>query len=381
MRQSLSMPGGNKFKPNQPINNKAILSVFLAGALVLNALLPVLALPLSAGDRVRVMTPLDDELPPDSRFRISGLYEVNLDGTLQIPFIDPIPVVGLSLKQVEQRLGEALLSRGFFKPEFFQLSVKVAQWAPVQVAISGEVFQPGRVLLNAAAPETTRESPLPASRDEPVTIAGDAPQGRYLVAAIRQAGGVKPTADITQVRVIRGKQDKTFDLSGVFTGEPVPDVPLVAGDQIIVPAAKASQNSLVRPSQVTPINIPVNLSNLTRPNNDQRGGKILMVEYGTRLSQVVVAAGCAGGTSATNAPRRVVLVKTNRLTGETTVFNRRIERLLKDSNKEGENPFLMPQDSVVCYDSTVTNIASVLSLIAKIISPFYLIPRLFPSDD
>uniref|UniRef100_A0ACD5GVM7 Uncharacterized protein n=1 Tax=Desertifilum tharense IPPAS B-1220 TaxID=1781255 RepID=A0ACD5GVM7_9CYAN len=43
-----------------------------------------------------------------------------------------------------------------------------------------------------------------------------------------------------------------IDVSGVFTGELLDDVPLIAGDRIIIPEREIIQSELVRPSQITP---------------------------------------------------------------------------------------------------------------------------------
>lgn len=352
----------------------------LTATMVSTGIAPCWALPLSPGDRVRVSTPLDDELPPNSQFRLSGLYEVNLDGTLQIPFLDPQPVAGLETAQVEKDLTEALVKKGYFRPEFLELSVKIARWSPVQVTVTGETFRPGRVFINATPPEKAQPSES-LNRDEAVT--GNYAPERFLSAAIRQAGGLKPTADIRQIRLIRGKQSKLFDLSGIITGQPVPDVPLIAGDLVIVPQSLLTQNELVRPSQLTPTEIPVAISNLTAPTipNQGKGGQIVNLQYGTRLSQAVVTAGCAGGARSTNAKRKVALVRTDPLTGQTKVVDRPVERLLNNSSNDDENPFLMPQDGVVCYDSRVTNIAGVIRTVGTILSPFFLIPGLFRHDE
>ncbi len=353
---------------------QSAISIFTAFAIAAVSTFPGYALPLSPGDRVRVLTPMDDELPADSQFRLSGLYEVNVDGTLKIPFIDPQPAVGLEDTEVEKKLAEALVSKGFFRAESLALSVNVAYWAPVQVTVAGETFNPGRVLINA----TPKDSPSAT----PAVVTGNYPPDRYLSAALRMAGGVKPSADIQHIRLKRGKQEKTIDLSGVITGKAVADVPLVAGDQVIVPASEDRQDALIRPSQLTPSMIPVFLSNLTAPNtpNITKGGQVVTLEYGTRLSQAAIAAGCAGGTQRTNARRRAVLVHTDRLTGKTTTVERSVERLLRRSDNDAENPFLMPQDGVVCYDSTVTNLASIFRLITDIASPFFLIHRLFRDE-
>ena len=346
---------------------------------------PGYALPLSPGDRVRVLTPMDDELPPESRFRLSGLYEVNVDGTLQIPFLEPQPAVGLEVATVQKNLAEALVSKGFFRPESLELSVSVVSWAPIQVMVAGETFRPGRVLLNVVTESEQRQeerSPLATAGMTGKVLTGNYAPDRYLSAAIRSAGGLKPTADLQRIRLLRGKQEKTFDLSGVLTGKLVPDVPLIAGDEVTVPALSYRQTNLVRPSQLTPAEITVFLSNLTVPTtpNISKGVQVASLPYGTRLSQAAIAAGCAGGTQRTNARRRAVLVQTDRETGKTTATERSIERLLKRSDNDTENPFLMPQDGVVCYDSTVTNLASIFRLIADIASPFFVINRLFRDE-
>ena len=79
---------------------------------------------------------------------------------------------------------------------------------------------------------------------------------------------------------------------------------------------------------------------------------------------------CAGGTDITNAKRRAILVRTNRLTGETTYLERGVEELIRDSHNNDDNPFLMPRDGVACYDSLVTNTHDIFKIIGDIINPF-----------
>jgi polysaccharide export outer membrane protein len=242
------------------------------------------------------------------------------------------------------------------------------------------VFRPGRVLLN---PSSVAETNPPPANPETESISGNYSSDRYLTAALRQAGGVTPTADLKNVRLIRDKQERRFDLSGVLTGQPIADVPLMAGDRIVVDKAVSLQNELVRPSQVTPTEIPVFISNLTVPTtpNQGRGGQRISLEYGTRLSQAAIVAGCAGGSRPTNAKRDVALIRTDPLTGKTAVVDRPVEKLLKRSTSDQDNPLLMPQDGVVCYDSRVTGISSILRTIGSIFSPFVLIPGLFRHDE
>ncbi|MBE9182376.1 polysaccharide biosynthesis/export family protein [Oculatella sp. LEGE 06141] len=367
------------------------LSVSVAVLTTAVASLPGFALPLSPGDRIRVTIPGEStilgaqQLPQEYRF--SGLYEVNLDGTLQVPLLQPMLVSGKEIAQVEQELNSALVQGGFFQPQFLQASVQVVDWGPVQVTISGATFEPGRVLisdrlptsnrLNVEGGETANDQP---QRQIPVTVSGEYPEGRYLTAAIRKAGGLAPTADIENIRLIRGEQEQVVDLSGVLTGEQVEDIALIAGDQVIVPDLETLQTRLVRPSQVTPSAIAVFVSNQTAPSPFS-AGEFARFEYGSRFSQAVVSARCAGGGRSTNANRRVTLVRTERVSGKTEVIDRQAEDLLRDADDQTVNPFLMPGDSVVCYDSRVQNTSGILDFIGNVLNPFRAIRDIFFNND
>lgn len=332
-------------------------------AIVLNFAPSTLALPLSPGDRLEV------SIPDDTYF--ARAYEVNQNGELEIPYLGNIPVVGLEPAQVQAKLAHALVEQGFFPPDKLLLSVQMLQWAPIQVTVAGETFQPGRVLINQPnEPQDTAFSP------EAQPILGDYAPRRYLTAAIQGASGVLPTADVTKIRLIRGAEEREIDLSGIFSGEPVEDIPLVAGDQIIVPAADKLQPELVRPSQITPPGIKVFVSNLSVPASSNASSAIgnrdegITFPYGSRFSQAVIATNCAGGIEATNAHRKATLVRVDRLTGETVVIDRKVEQLLRNSDNNEQNPLLMPRDGIACYDSSVSNTRDVFRTIADILSPF-----------
>ncbi|BFM39467.1 polysaccharide biosynthesis/export family protein [Synechocystis sp. LKSZ1] len=323
---------------------------------------PVSALPLSPGDRLEV------SIPKDTYF--ARVYEVNQDGNLEVPFVGLVPVSGLEPPEVQAKLSEILIAQKFFPPQRLQLSVQMVAWAPVQVSLAGELFQPGRVLIN-----DPKDNPPTAISDTSRQITGSNPVQRYLTTAIRAAGGVLPTADVTQVQLIRQGQATIVDLSGIFSGQPIQDLPLINGDQIIVPRSERFQNELMRPSQITPPGIKVFVSNLTVPatsnatsavGNQQEG---ITFPYGARFSQAVISANCAGGINATNADRRAMLVRVDSLTGKTTTVERQVEDLLRASTNNEENPPLFPRDGVVCYDSTVTSLRDRFRSISDILSP------------
>jgi polysaccharide export outer membrane protein len=345
-----------------------------ASLLAASISLPGWALPLSPGDRIRVSVPGDQELPQVYRF--SGIYEVNLDGNIQIPYLQPLPVAGKELEQVEQDLFNAFIQGGFFRAESLQLSADILQWAPIQVTVSGETFVPGRV-FSGARPETDPITSLEGG-EGPITVSGNYSPSRYLTEVLRLAGGVMPTADVRNVQIIRGDEVKVVDLTGVFTGEPVEDVALISGDRVVVPDSGTFQNNLVLPSQITPETIAVFLSNQTVPRGGgATGGEVAQLEYGTRFSQAAIGALCGGGTRSVNANRRIALVRTERPTGETFVLERKIEDIIEDSSSNEDNPYLMPRDGIVCYDSRVTNISAIFDFIGNIFAPIRLIDLIF----
>lgn len=320
-----------------------------------------LALPISPGDRVKLTIPEGEEF--------SGIFEINLNGELEIPFSKGIYAVGLEPEQLQKRVYQALVQQGFFQPSFLRVSLSVIQWAPVPVFVIGSAFQPGRLLINELSDVEQTQTP--------VQLSGQAPLNRMLTTALRRAGGITPTADVAAIQVKRGSKRQVIDMSGAFTGEPFNDIPLIAGDQVIVPDTGTVNPLIVRPSQITPAEVEINISNLTVPAAGNSvagiGSQARNFPYGSRLSHAVVSANCAGGTMVTNARRRAILVRTERISGKTTVYERGVEDLLRASTDNANNPYLMADDGVACYDSRMTNFQAVLSIFTQFLNPSVLI--------
>jgi len=329
--------------------------------------LPAVALPLSPGDRLKVTIPDGDDF--------TGEYEVNGDGTIELPYLGRLAVEGLESEQVAESVRVALVQGGYFQPTFLKVAVQTLDYSPIQVFVEGATFQPGRVLINQ------RPATLQASGLQTVSqIPGDSALERSVSTALRAAGGITPVADLHHILILRGEQEQVVDLSGLFTGQPVEDRFLVAGDRVIVPSIHF-QNDLVRPSQITPPGIRIFVSNLTIPADSNatsaNSGGAKDFPYGSRFSQAAIAMNCVGGAHPTNAHRRAMLVRTSRLTGETTVLEKPVETLERESRNDVDNPFLMPDDAIACYDSDVTNTRDVFRTIGDILSPFGLLLNLF----
>ncbi|MCD9460687.1 polysaccharide biosynthesis/export family protein [Marinibactrum halimedae] len=318
------------------------------------------ALPLSPGDMIELSMEYGDGF--------NGNYVVNNSGYLMIPVIGAIAAAGAPPEIIAERIELGLVRAEVFQPTTASVTVKVLHWSEIEVPVTGAVFQPGRVRINTRK----ANSDVPAR----VTANGDYASKRLLSEAVRAASGVRPDAKLDQIILIRRGWQIEVDLSGILTGQPVRDYPLIAGDQIIVPSTGCFQPNLVRPSQITPKGFRVFMSNLidsAQSNASAAVGRYSTnIPYGTRLLQAAVSANCVGGKEWTNAPRKIVLSSTNPITGKTQVIERSIEQLMRMSFRDEINPYLMPNDAVACYDSDVTNLRDIAATIVDVLKPLTL---------
>ncbi len=314
--------------------------------------------PLSPGDRIHVKVHNGEPF--------SGFYEVDIDGTINIPYLPSLHVAGGDIKRLEGMIAEALVEAKQFRSSKVWVSALVQQWAAVQVHVSGAVFNPGMVTVNVRnAEERTQKS---------TQSSGDFPQERLLPAALRSAGGVRPDAEIHSIRLVRNGKTRVIDFSGIIAGTPVVPVPLMTGDTIIVGSTGKFNNSLLVPSAITTPGVRVFLSNLTVP---ARGNAISAIgkdatnlPYGSRFISALASANCFGGTESTNASRHALLVRKNPLNGKQEVEKRSLNELLRNPDDTNINIYLMPNDSVGCYDSGVTNLRDIANTIADLLTPF-----------
>ncbi len=336
-------------------------------------------IPLSPGDRLRLTVPgIGGE-------EFTGEYEVNFAGDLEIPFLAPVPVLGLVPAEVQARLRDRFLAEQLFLPGQLRVSVQVLNYAPVQVAVAGQVFKPGRILLSQESLVSVDAQGV-NDEGESVSLPGDYPVERYLTSALKAIGGVRPNADVSRVQVVRGGQAVDVDLSGIFNGTSVTDFPLIAGDQIVVPNAGVLQTDLIKPSQITPDSVDLYVSNVTQPGGGSslQGSSDVNVAsfaYGATLAQALVSARCVGGTPSTNANRRALFIQTDTETGEVITSEYSIPDVIDNATPSVEdNPFLMPDDAIACYDSRNTNIRGILGTVVDFINPLNLLINLFDND-
>ncbi|WP_246100869.1 polysaccharide biosynthesis/export family protein [Palleronia caenipelagi] len=305
---------------------------------------------LSPGDLVDVRIESDDEF--------SGQYVVSQDGTIRLPFLSAVSVKGRSMSSIEADLAAQLLSLDYFveKP---RVSVRLLDRAPATVAVSGAVFESRAVQIGGRSGpviDTLRQAAM-----------GDATETRLLSNAIRAAGGIRPDADLSSVELHRSGTIHRLDLRPLMEGTDTTDIPMLAGDRVIVPSRGCFQDNLMRPGPLSPSGVNLFLSNLSAPAQGNApsaiGKEAREVPYGTRLIQAIVGSNCAGGTLATNAGRAVVLVSADPVSGTSLAIQRDVEALLRRGDRDDFDPYLLPGDSIACYDSTVTNVADVARIL------------------
>lgn len=309
---------------------------------------------LSPGDLLTVVVGTDTVF--------TGSFEVSTDGVLRLPHLSEIPVRGRDAAGLEMEIAERLVSEGLYR-RLPRVSVRLTDPAGARVLVAGAVFQPGQHGVGGGGGrdrDTTRQLAM-----------GTDGGARSLSAALRAAGGVRPDADLANVRLVRAGKARVLDMRGALAGHGYDDATLVTGDWIEVPSLGCFQEALMVSGAISPPGVSVYMSNLTKPADANAlsaiGRDTRQMPYGTRFLQAAVTMNCVGGTQATNADRSAVLFSRNPITGQSVVIERRLEDLLRRADRDELDPFLMPGDAIACYDSTVTNITDVARSVATVL--------------
>jgi polysaccharide export outer membrane protein len=135
---------------------------------------------------------------------INTTTSINNEGLLIIDTLPPIMAAGKSIKSVQDEI--RLQLRDLYNTEIF---LSLDKTRKISVTVSGDVGQPGQVTLS---------------------------NFHTVIDAIGQAGGIKKTGSLRQIKVIRNNQSSLLDLYGVLMyGSATSDISLRDGDRIIVP--------------------------------------------------------------------------------------------------------------------------------------------------
>lgn len=316
---------------------------------------------LAAGDRLRLVVSGDKD-------QLTRTYVIAADGTIELQGFIRIGAAGKTVMALQSEISKQLIANQLVRNLSNAVRISQVELGGVPVSVSGAVFEKGTVRVGERQAEI---------RDLNISnnAAGDMNVGRSMTTALRAAGGARPDADPRSVILIRGDSWTQLDLSGAMDGSLANDLPVTAGDRIIVPSVGCAQDFMVRPSAITAPGIRVYMSNLSRPASSNAasaiGKETTSLPYGTRLLQGLVAANCVGG-SAMNAGRSAVLISRNPVTGQSIVISRSVEKLVRAGDRDAYDPYLMPGDSIACYDSAAMNLRDVISTVSEAITPYVL---------
>ena len=151
---------------------------------------------------------------PTGEFRdaASGGRLVAADGNMFFPYVGSFKAAGLTLAEIRNHLATNL-ARVISKP---QVDVRVAAFRSKRVQVTGEVRQPGVVVID------------------------DTPKG--IIEALNERGGLSETASRREVILRRGADRYELDLASLLTGSQIGVNPLLQpGDQVHIPDRSEDQ--------------------------------------------------------------------------------------------------------------------------------------------
>ena len=297
---------------------------------------------LGAGDRIQ----LDVFNVPE----YSGEHQILADGSLNLPMLGKVSVGGLSLKQAE----DAIATQYTPLVRHSVVTIRLLQPRPLQVAIAGEVNQPGFYTLSLT----------------------DNAQFPSLVEALQAAGGLTQAADLRQIQVQRPQavgppQVTLVNLWELLqNGDLSQNLALQDGDTLLIPTAAqvslaetnhlAAANFVADPNQT--LNIAV-VGEVLRPGPHQLGPGSGAGGHPT----VTQAIQTAGGITPTADIRHIQVRRLTR-SGPEQVIDIDLWALLQEGDRY-QDIVLQQGDTVVIPEAAELNPAETTELAAASFSP------------
>jgi polysaccharide export outer membrane protein len=304
---------------------------------------------LGTGDRIAVTIANVPEF--------SGQYQIQVDGTIDLPVIGSVSVWGMTVRQAT-----ALLTERYTKAEVLRdpsITVSLLTINQLRIALSGEISRPGSYNI---APS---DGKLPT-----------------LTEAIQRAGGITELADLRRVKLVRSRRsgaDETLQIDLwelLRSGDLRQDITLRDGDSIVIAKATTPINpidaGLVGAATVSPAFIQVGILGETRQSG------VIQVPPNTPLNQAILA---AGGFSNRARKGSVELIRLNR---DGTVSRRTIAIDFSKGIDEATNPTLRNRDVVLVGRNFIAalsdNLTAILGPVNQAFSVFTLFKALFPAN-
>lgn len=235
---------------------------------------------------------------------------------------------------------------------------------PPKVVVVGEVNRPGTYTLKADANTTNNNTQLAGTLALPT-----------VTSAIQAAAGIKPTADIRQIQLIRttrsGEQKISLNLFKlVQQGDTSQDLVIQEGDRLFIPIAKnisPQDVDLIASSTFSPATIKVNV--IGEIANKAGKGGTLEVPPNTTLNQALLIAGGFDNVRANKSEVDFI-----RLNPNGTVTKRLIKLNFTRGIDNEFNPRLQNNDTIVIGRNGLTRVGDGFS---TILTPFNGLLNLF----
>jgi len=266
----------------------------------------------------------------------NGRYVIQLDGTVNLPWVGLIPVQGLTLQQAQQAITQAYAP--FIRNPLITVSLVTAR--SLRVSVAGEVERPGVYVIS---PEGATDNQILV--EQPGGVGGVANQWPTLTKAIQAAGGITQFADLRRVQVRRPLPDGSLAIVDVNlwellrSGNLNQDIQLRDRDTLIIPTATALNDEealVIGSANFSPETIQVNVvGEVVSPG-------VIEIPPNTPLNQALLAAGSFDRTRA-----RTGSVELIRLNPNGTATRRRVRVDLAAGINEETNPALRNYDTIV----------------------------------
>ncbi|BAC91658.1 polysaccharide biosynthesis/export family protein [Gloeobacter violaceus] len=319
---------------------KRFAAALLAGVLGGACLAPgAVASTLSAFDRISVIVTNGEEFSSQRGGRGDEGYLVGADGNIFIYRLGSIAAAGREEVELQQEITERL--REYFKvPE---VTVRLIGVSPINVDVAGAVYRPGLITVKAN---------------------GDTPSGassRTVFNAIQSAGGVRPDADLSRIRLERAGQSLVLP--------PGQDAPVIYGDRVIIDRLAAGQAPVLHvATQLTPAEITVYVSGTDARENQ---GPV-KVKPGTTLSGALTAAGISG-ESYLREGRKVALIRRDPVEGKREVTSYDIAGVMGGES----DPPLWDGDAIAITAGPSQNTMGFLDMLSPLLNPLGFMLRAF----
>lgn len=288
----------------------------------------------------------------------TGPTSVLPDGSIVLPIIGNMSAAGKTADQLTQDLRVAL-NQILVEPS---VSVTLSALRPVVINVAGEVYRPGPLELQ----ETTN------------IARGGGGNNNYAYAppslsrALVEAGGIKRTADLRDVTVIRELPNGNVTRSKVnlwdaLWSATIPqDMLLRDGDTVFVPKLAEGEdlvdNRLLASSSLAPDTVRVRVvGEVTSP------GEVAVPPNSSLSSAVAIA----GGPTDDARLKTVAFVRMDDTTGEVIQEEVDLRNLVDDYQVQDGDVIVVPK----------TRSGSVLDLAARLVNPFNFLFRIFDNNN